>query len=165
MPSSTLARIPKIVKPSLFAYHPLGVILDLDGKLAQYRGDKLHDHEPVREIWYAVSNIPTTDWPDLVGVKPWQPSGSPLWGGTVRIGWTDKYIDTEGWTRETRMVPIEAPRNGKTYFYTWRGGITGHGWYPQWYSTCHSCNDMHKPELVYCEACYRCHLPGGRCIP
>ena len=133
-------------------------LVDLDGKLAQFRHAGPSWTEPTYCVSHFVSDIDASDYPDIIGQVPWSPE--PGWSGQVKTGWNGtRYVDTSGWRNVTVETPIPPPRNGKTYSWTWKEGA----WMKDFYPRCRQCREYHAPALVACDDCGSCHKPGKRC--
>lgn len=121
----------------------LGELLALDGKLAQFRGDRVLPDRPVKATRYAVSNVDAGDY-DVIGKVPWS-AGNHDWSGTVRHGWGgDIMVDTSGWKLVTVEAPIAKPRDGGTYRMVWSEGYSySPGWRREEYPRCYDCDKRH----------------------
>lgn len=121
-------------------------LLDHEGWLAQFRGDRTREHEPVIERRLAVSTIPIGDWPGVEGAVPWSPF--PSWDGEVRTAAGSRVmVRANDWTEQTVLVRVPKPRDGKRYTWQWQSHADhgSPGWAKDWFPLCSDCNDQHAP--------------------
>lgn len=131
----------------------------VDGKLALYSGGRAQEDRPVVVHTYHVSDIPASQWPEVVGC----PVGS--WRGNVgtcHVGHGRTLtVDTTGWRPVTCEVPVPKPRDGREYTWVWRGGFTP-AWGKDWFRRCGACDRYHNPDYTHCPECGKPHREGGK---
>ena len=119
----------------------IGQLVELNGKLAQYIGDRLDSNRPVLITSYRVSTINSDEY-DVLGQVPWSPFGGFVGEVKVNGGWGRMRVDTEPWQFREVEAPVKQPRNGKTFTWYWAGYD---GWKRTDYPRCQDCRQYHKP--------------------
>lgn len=154
-------------KPGERLYGAISEFMDFRGKLAQHRGDRIHQDGPRQSFYLAVSDLPSADWPNLIGKRLPTRNGNDDnhgWSGHVfglrGGGYNDyTYVDTRGWELLEVIREIPKPRDGKTYTWRWSNSLMCE-WVKDYFHPCHACSDYHNPEIPSCGECGACHKPG-----
>lgn len=153
-------------------------LVDLDGRLALFMGERLLADEPVREVSYRVSTFrldgDATNLLAFVGLTVDR-------GGYAFLNGHYTQFDTDAWEWRQVQQPVQKPRDGKDHTWTWVGQtyrVTSEerdGWRKSPFPRCSECyesfnvrggrtvtnNTHHDPTWTPAD-CGQCH-PGGRC--
>lgn len=143
-----------------------------DGKLARYIGAQASKDRPEVELIFQQSDIRLMccDEEDPIIVR--------VLGCVAKSENTQVYtgygsythVDLRGAPLARVTVPVLKPRDGKEYTWHWTGErqystfqfCRGY-WERQDFPRCPECRKYHNPDFTYCESCYRCRKPGGKC--
>ena len=125
----------------------LGELIDHNGKLAQWRGERRDVQKPILITHLTVSKVAASSWPDAIGKVPSSPVGYD-WSGSIYIDGQRWQVGTSTWEEITVQTPIKPPRNGRTYTWIWNesGSIVNPDWAKDWYPLCRECNKQHAPN-------------------
>jgi hypothetical protein len=116
-----------------------------EGRLAQYRGERLLAAEPIRESYYAVArSLRAEEYSDLIGQVP---VGTSEWGGlvTLRGGATGRVVVDSTWEMVTVRAAVPKPRDGRQHTWEWAEMLRGPGWRKVHYPVCRDCGRVHRP--------------------
>lgn len=117
-----------------------GELLNHNGKLAQYRGARTLPGAPVIETRIAVSELPASQFDELLGRTPTR-------DGYIQIGHRDVRIMSDDWPVTEVRASVPKPRDGATYTWFWADGsmMSDPRWEKDYYRVCPDCNRQHKP--------------------
>src|SRR5688572_27440128 len=94
---------PGLSMGAIMAYRRIGELIEYDGKLAQYRGDRI-EYDGARAWHVEAIMVSTMEMVDSDGPVPMYrrmighvPMGGN-WSGYVHLDWSDVYIDLNGGT-------------------------------------------------------------------